>query len=468
MTTIQSCSFILPITSLPPHPQSKKKKDDGNDEWTPAGAKEEEKKKKKKKKAVPKHGGKGGSTSGYADRRINNKNSNITTIKVALLKHLKGPYAKIRPIIEQWVEAVTHLRIEGSRFLNVLLMRIVDQGLDLPTEMDDTFIRLTFSKLLDTGMPRLDSTGIQQQIIDQGWVQYEDTRGGRPMASFGGQGAYQVLTWAAKDYLVNFRNHVRLNFYRRLYGVIFRHLDGLGRDFASVTKSRRREAATVVTKFIVNFSEGDNLDNLDESIRRQLNGRGEGGVAGPGSEATHLSDVTLLVLTPLQFALLVSGASIYKKPEEFVGSELLLTLQDGDELYASIAGYHKRRGGYDEFEVLVNSEETQYFSFRKNNEQETSMSLSDASGNNVRVVETYRITQRFIPSVENQAALDAHIDQSVQQLGERQRDAGLEGHRQRPWCMTSITNSHSPSCPHLCSPIHPGHLHPASISASTE
>ena len=80
-------------------------------------------------------------------------------------------------------------------------------------------------------------------------------------------------------YLVNFRNHVMLNFYRRLYGVIFRHLDGLGRDFASVTKSRRREAAKVVTKFIVNFSSGDNLENLGESIRRQLNGRGEGGVA---------------------------------------------------------------------------------------------------------------------------------------------------------------------------------------------
>ena len=263
--------------------------------------KKKKKKEEKKEKPPPK---KGSPPPGdhYLKRMEDNQNSNFTTIKTPLLKYLKQPYTILRPIIEQWVETVTHLRIEGSRFLNVLLMDRVDQGLDLP-EMNDSFIRLTFSRLLETERQRNRRTQNLQQIISEAWEGvdgeegYGDIRGGCPLARFGGQGHGQVLTWAAKDYLVSFKNHVRLNFYRRLYGVIFRHLDGLGRDFASVTKSRRREAAKVVTKFIVNFSSGDNLENLDESIRCQLNGRGEGGVAGPGSEVTHLSDVPLLVLT---------------------------------------------------------------------------------------------------------------------------------------------------------------------------
>ena len=187
------------------------------------------------------------------------------------------------------------MRIEGSRFLNVLLMHILDQGLDLPAKMDVTFIRLTFSKLLETGMSRSVRTRTQQQIIDQVWAEYENIRGSCPEASFGGQGFGQVLTYAAMEYLVNFKNHVRLNFYKRLYGVIFRHLDGLARDFASVTKTRRREAATALTRYIVGFkpqaSPADNtqrLETLKEIVRGKLNGRGEGGLAGPGSEAKHV------------------------------------------------------------------------------------------------------------------------------------------------------------------------------------
>ena len=124
---------------------------------------------------------------------------------------------------------------------------------------------------------------------------------------------------------------------------------------------------------------------------------------------------------------------------------MLLTIGDEEqevqqEVRATIIDYLKRPGGYDEFELLVGvDEETQFFSFRKNNDQDTSMFLTGAEGNTARVVQTYSITQRSILPGENQADLDARIDEIVKKLGERQRDAVLEGHRQRP-CYMSINN----------------------------
>jgi hypothetical protein len=228
----------------------------------------------------------------------NNRDAKFTTVKAALLKHLNSPFKNVRSIIEKWVETATHLRIEGSRFLNFVLMKQLQNGLP---PMNDTFIRLTFSKLLDPTTPRHwwgnSSTQNQQAMIFEAWEGaegvrgYKDIRGDCPRPSFDGEGASQVLTWVAKDYQVNFKNHVQLNFYRRLYGVIVRKLDTL---VPSVTKSRRRAAATVLTKFIVNFdpnSENNDQiwDNLREKIWCQLDGRGEGGVAGLGQGAKRHS-----------------------------------------------------------------------------------------------------------------------------------------------------------------------------------
>jgi hypothetical protein len=121
---------------------------------------------------------------------------------------------------------------------------------------------------------------------------------------------------------------------------------------------------------------------------------------------------------------------------------LLLTVVDEvsvlQEVRCTIVKYEKRRGGYDEFEVAVdNRTETQWFSFRANNDQNTPMSLADADGQNSRVVQTYSITERLIPT--NEDGLDVDFGVIVDNLGERQRDAVLEGHRQRP-CYMSINN----------------------------
>ena len=183
-----------------------------------------------------------------------------TTITVALRKSIRlnnRKSDKLRGAIEQAVRAITQISAEGSRFLNFILLRRLRDSLPLPT-IDSTFVRRVFSRIWAEagGWRRTRDPGRDDQhrlVIDQAWNEYSPARGDLPLASFPGGGFAQILQYAVNSYLVNARQHVRGNFYKRLFGHACRRLVELREELGNRNQKRRlRQAASTVVRWIIN------------------------------------------------------------------------------------------------------------------------------------------------------------------------------------------------------------------------
>jgi len=154
-----------------------------------------------------------------AARRKRNRLAHTSTIKCALRKQCK--VEEVVPVIQRAVRAATQVSIEGSRFLNLLLLDLCARGEPLP-DVNLTFIRRCFARCGHEASPARDD------IIEHAWTHLyapQRTAASVDGASFPrGAGFGQVLTYAAKDYETSCFNHVKLNFYRRWCACLRRHL----------------------------------------------------------------------------------------------------------------------------------------------------------------------------------------------------------------------------------------------------
>ena len=171
----------------------------------------------------PKRGRSGGGSGGagsrpdVAARKKKQKALRHVTIKAALLKALR--VKALRDPIDSAVAAVTQITAEGSRFLNLLLLDCCERGVPLP-RIDLSFVRQVFCRFWIEARAPL--AGANRDVIDAAWELYSPERGDTALASFDGSGFGQILTYAAKDYLVACHNHVKHHFYRRIFGLVAR------------------------------------------------------------------------------------------------------------------------------------------------------------------------------------------------------------------------------------------------------
>ncbi len=185
----------------------------------------------------------------------------------------KKTATEVRNRLESLVNAATHTAVLGSRYLNHLVMHNIEHKLQLPV-VNQSLIRRMFARFWAEARSPSRRVEAGEEDADRAWVAANNDP---PRATTGCGGFSTVLDYQARTHLTACHNHVKLNFRKRLFGVIFRRLqrwslecDGINLQLYQFGKTVKALTALVVNALMQREEEQEAEDVYCEQVREIL------------------------------------------------------------------------------------------------------------------------------------------------------------------------------------------------------
>ena len=191
-----------------------------------------------------------------AERMAENREKSYTTIRAALRKHLSDDLTDdekdaLVAQITLAVRAMHQVAIEGTRLANFTVLYALENNLMTNLVVDDTLLRKIFARLWNESNPPTNHDTTDKLLNTVFHLYRRNVPVSLvPLASYPrGGGFAEMLTYLAKSYLVECRNHVVGNFHKRFYGMVRRMVMSTDWIFnVAVEPKRPKKAKTIINR----------------------------------------------------------------------------------------------------------------------------------------------------------------------------------------------------------------------------